>query len=116
MRLGQLIGKISTLHGDRQLDITAGTMTRRTRAAAVYDTMFSGVVFVIDYFSYIELPHFLYEIKISQLFEKLMENFPGKRTETTLSKNLRTGDMARRITNCAFIDLFGHIVTKYKMQ
>ena len=98
-----MIGKISTLRGNRQLDITAGSI-RGTPAAAVYDTMLSGVVFVIDYFNYIEVPHFLDEIKISQLSEKLMEDFSGKRTGI--------GDMARRITNCAFTYLLGHIVTK----
>ena len=41
-----------------------------------------------------------------------MEDFSAKRTETTLGKNLRTGDKARRITNCAFTYLLGHIVTK----
>ena len=83
-----------------------------TPAAAVYDTMLSGVVFVIDYFNYIEVPHFLDEIKISQLSEKLMEDFSGKRTETTLGKNLRIGGKARRITNCPFTYLLGYIVTK----
>ena len=83
-----------------------------TPPAAVYDTMLSGVVFVIDYFNYIEVPHFLDEIKISQLSEKLMEDFSRKCTETTLSKNLRIGDMARRITNCTFTYLLGHILTK----
>ena len=81
-------------------------------AAAVYDTLFSGVAFVIDYFNYIEVPHFLDEIKVSQLSEKLMEDFFGKRTKRTLGKNLRIGDMARRITNCTYTYLFGHIITK----
>ena len=54
------------------------------------------------YFNYIEVPHFLDEMKLSQLSDKLMENFFGKLTERTVGKNLRTGDMVRRITNCAF--------------
>ena len=83
-----------------------------TPAAAVYDTLLSCVALVIDYFSYIEVPHFLDEIKMSQLSEKQMEDFFGKLTERTLGKNLRIGDMARRITNCAFTHLFGHIITK----
>ena len=58
------------------------------------------------------MPHFLDEIKVSQLSEKLMEDFFGKRTERTLGKNLTIGDMARRITNCAFTHLLGHIITK----
>ena len=111
MRLSQLIGKISTLHGNMQLDITAGSISG-TPAAAIYGTMLSGVAFVIDYFNYIEVPHFLDEIKVSQLSEKLMEDFFGKRTEITLGKNLRIGDMARRITNCVFTHLLGHIITK----
>ena len=49
---------------------------------------------------------------MSQLSEMLMEDFYGKLTERTLGKNLRTGDMARRITNCASTHLLGHIVTK----
>ena len=111
-RLSQLIGKISTLHGNMQLDITAGSMSGTPAAAAVYDTILSGVGFVIDYFNYIEVPHFLDEINTSQLSEVLMEDFFGKLTERTLGKNLRIGDMARRITNCAFTHLLGHIVTK----
>ena len=50
MRLSQLIGKISTLHGNMQLDITAGSVSG-TPAAAIYGTMLSGVAFVIDYFN-----------------------------------------------------------------
>ena len=76
-RLSQLIGKISTLYGNMQLDITAGSMSATPAAAAVYDTMPSGVAFVIDYFNYIDLPHFLDKIKVSQLSEKLMEDFFG---------------------------------------
>ena len=49
---------------------------------------------------------------MSQLSEKPMEHFFGKLTERTLGKNLRTGDMTRRITNCAFTHFLGHIVTK----
>ena len=52
-RLSQSIGKISTLHGNMQLDIAAGSMSG-TPAAAVYDAMLSGVAFVIDYFIYIK--------------------------------------------------------------
>ena len=48
MRLSQLIGKISTLNGDMQLDITASSMSG-TLTAAVYDAKLSGVAFVIDY-------------------------------------------------------------------
>ena len=110
-RPSQLIGKMSILHGDMQLDITAGSMSG-TPAAAVYDTMLSVVAFVINYFNYIEVTHFLNEIKMSQLSEKLMEDFIGKLTERTLGKNLRIGDMARRITSCAFTHLLGHFVTK----
>ena len=77
-----------------------------TPAAAVYDTLLSGVAFVIDYFNYIEVPHFLNDIKMSQLSDKLIEYFFGKLTERTLGENLRTGDMARRITNCAFKYLY----------
>ena len=106
-----MIGKISTLHDNMELDITAGSMSG-TPEAAVYDTMLSGAAFVIDYFNYIEVPHFLDEVKVSQLSEKLMEDFFGKLTERTLGKNLRIGNMARRITNCAFTHLLGHIVTK----
>ena len=106
-----MIGNISTLHGNMQLDITAGSMSG-TPAAAVYDTMLSGVAFVIDYFNYVEVTHFLDEIKVSQLSEKLIEDFFTKLTEKTLGKNLRIGDMARGITNCAFTYLLGHIVTK----
>ena len=79
-----------------------GLLSGKTAAAVVYDTLLSGVAFVIDYFSYIEVPHFLDEIKMSELSDKLMEGFFGKLTERTLGKNLRTGDMARRITNSAF--------------
>ena len=79
-----------------------------TPPAAVYDTMLSGVALVIDYFNYIGME----EVKVSQLSEKLMEGFFGKLTERTLGKKLRIGDMARRITNCTFAHLFGHIVTK----
>ena len=79
-----------------------------TPPPAVYDTMLSGVAFVIDYFNYIGVD----EIKVSQLSEKLMEDFFGKLTERTLGRELRIGDMARRITNCVFAHLLGHIVTK----
>ena len=90
-----------------QLDITAGSMSG-TPAAAVYDTMLSGVAFVIDYFNYIGVN----EIKVSQLSEKLMEDLSGKLTGRTLGKKLRISDMTRRITNCAFAHLLRHIVTK----
>ena len=100
-RLSQLIGKISTLDGNMQLDITAGSMSGKT-ATTVYDTLLRGVAFVIGYFSYIEVPHFLDEIKMSRLNDKLLEGFFQKLKERTLGKNLRTGDIARRITNCAF--------------
>ena len=56
-----------------QPNIKAGCMSGAP-AAAVYDTMLSGVAFVIDYFNYIEVPHFLDEIKMSQLSEKLIED------------------------------------------
>ena len=52
-RLSQSIGKLSTLHGNMRPDITAGSMSGKT-AAAVYDTLLSGV---IDYFNYIEVCH-----------------------------------------------------------
>ena len=71
-------------------------------AAAIYDTLLSGVAFVIDYFSYIEVPHFLDEIKMNQHSDKLIEGFFGKLTERTLGKILRIGDIARRITNSTF--------------
>ena len=84
------------------LDITAGSMSGKT-AAAVYDTLLSGVEFVIDIFNYIELHHFLDEIKMIHLSDNLIEGFFSNLTERTLGKNLRTGDMARRINNyCAF--------------
>ena len=79
------------------LDIMSGTP-----AAAVYDTLLSGVALVIDYFNYIEVPHFLDEIKMSQLSDKQIEGLFGELTERKLGRNLRTGEMARRITNCAF--------------
>ena len=47
----QLIGRILTLHGSMRLDIKAGSMTLAT-AAAVHDTLLSGLAFVIDYFNY----------------------------------------------------------------
>ena len=87
-------------------------MSRTPAAAAVYDTMPSGAAFVIDLFNYIKVPRFLDEIKMSQLSEKLMEDFFGKLTERTLNKNLRIGDMSRRIDNCTFTYLLGHIVTR----
>ena len=74
--------------------------------------MLSGVAFVNDYFNYIEVPHFLDKTIMRQFSETLMEDFFGKLTERTLGKNLRIGDMARRMTNCAFTLLLGHIVTK----
>ena len=83
-----------------------------TLAAPVYDAMLNGVEFFIDYFNYSEVPHFLDELKMSQLSEKLILDFFGKLTERTLGKNLRIGDMARRTTSCSFTYLLGHIVTK----
>ena len=65
------------LLGNMQLDITADS-TSGTPAAAAYHTMLSVVAFVIDYFNYIEVTHFLDEIKMSQLSEKLMERLLGK--------------------------------------
>ena len=109
--LSELIGKISTLHGNMQLDITTGSMIGTT-AAAVYETLLDGLVFIIDYFNYIEKPELLDNIVMSQLCDKLIEDFFGKLTERTQGKNLRIGDMARRITNCAFTYMLGHIVTK----
>ena len=106
----QLIGTISTLHGNIQLDITAGSMSG-TPAAVVYDAMLSCVEFVIDYFNCIEVPHFLDEIKMSPPSEKLILDFFRKLTERTLGKNLRIGDMARRTNYCSFTYFLGHIVT-----
>ena len=77
-------------------------MSGTPAAAAVCDSLLSGVAFVIDYFNCIEVPHFLDEIKMSQLSEKLMEGFFVKLMKRTLGKNLRLRDMARRIANCAF--------------
>ena len=37
-------------------------LSGKTAAAVVYDTLLSGVAFVFNYFSYIELPHFLDKI------------------------------------------------------
>ena len=93
-------------------------MSRTPAAAAVYDTILSGLAFVIDYFNYIEVPHFLDEININQLSETLMEDFFGKLTERTLGKNLRIGVMARRITNCActMATCLGTSSQKNKMQ
>ena len=68
-------------------------------AAAVYDTLLSGVALVI----YNKVPHFLDEIKMSQLSDKQIEGLFGELTERKIGRNLRIGDMARRITNCAFI-------------
>ena len=51
-RLGQLIGRILTLHGSMRLDIKAGPMSGTT-AAPVYDTLLSGLAFVIYYFNHI---------------------------------------------------------------
>ena len=109
--LSELIGKISTLHGSMQLDIITGSMSGTT-AVAVYETLLNGLVFVIDYFNYIEKPELLDKIIMSQLSDKLIEGFFGKLTERTQGKNLRMGDMARRITNCAFTYMLGHIATK----
>ena len=64
-RLSQLIGKISTLHGNMHLDI----YERNTSSSSLN-------------FNYIEVPHFLYEIKQSQLSDKLMEGFYGKLRES----------------------------------
>ena len=72
--LSELIGKISTLHESMQLDITTGSMSGTT-AAAVYETLLNGLVFVIDYFSYIEKPELLDKIIMSQLCDKLIEGF-----------------------------------------
>ena len=79
------------------LDIMSGTP-----AAAVYNTLLSGVALVIDYFSYNEVTHFLDEIKMSQLSDKQIEGLFGELTERNLGRNLRIGNMARRIINCAF--------------
>ena len=86
---------MSILHGNMQLDITAGSMSGAP-PVGVYDTMLSVVAFVIDYFNYIEVPHFLDEIKMSQLSEKLMEDFFGNLQKEHLAKSLRIGDMTRR--------------------
>ena len=58
--------------------------------------MLIGVAFVIDYFNYIEVPHFLNEIKMSQPSDKLVLDSFGKLTERTLGKNLKIGDMAKK--------------------
>ena len=83
-----------------------------TPAAAVYDALLSSVVFVIDYFNYIEVSHFLDEIKMSQFSDKLIEGFFGKLAERTLGKNLSIGDMAGRVINYSFTQLTGHKRTR----
>ena len=94
-RLTQLIGKISILHGNMHLDI----YERNTSSSSLN-------------FNYTEVSHLLNEIKKkSQLSDKLIEGFFGKLRER-LGKNLRTGDIAIRITNCTFTSLLSHIVTK----
>ena len=77
--LSELIGKISTLHGSMQLDITTGSMSGTT-AATVYETLLNGLVFVIDYFNYIEKPELLDKIIMSQLRGKLIEGFFFRKT------------------------------------
>ena len=52
-----------------------------TPAAAVCDALLSGVALVVDYFSYIEVPQFLNEIKMRQLSDNLIEGFFEKLTE-----------------------------------
>ena len=83
----------------------------RTTATAVYETLLDCLVFVIDYFSYIEKAELLVKIKISQLCDKLIEGFFGKRTEKTLGRNLQVGDM----TDCAFKCMLCHIVNMVTM-
>ena len=94
-----------------QLDIITGSMSGTT-AVAVYETLLNGLVFVIHYFNYIEKPELLDKIIMSQLSDKLIEGFFGKLTERTQGKNLRMRDTARRITNCGFTYMLGHIATK----
>ena len=72
VRLHQLIGRTSTLHGSMQLDITLGSMSGVT-AGCVYDTLLSGVQFVIDCFKYIGQEELLNRISMSQLPDKLVE-------------------------------------------
>ena len=105
------MGKISTLHGNMQLDITAGCMSGTT-AAAAYDTLLSGLIFVIDYFTYIGKPELQECIRMGQMSAKLVEGYFGKLTERTQEKHPRIGDMARRPSNCAFTHMLGHITTK----
>ena len=64
-RLSQLICKISTLHGNMHLDI----YERNTSSSSLK-------------FNYIEVTHFLDEIKKSQLSDKLIEGFFGKLRES----------------------------------
>ena len=60
-RLSQLIGKISTLHGNMHFDIHE--WNNSSSMHAVYDTLLIDVAFVIGYFNYTEVPHFLDENK-----------------------------------------------------
>ena len=46
-----------------------------TTAAAVYETLLNVLVFVIDYFNYIEKPELLNKKIMSQWCDKLIEDF-----------------------------------------
>ena len=95
-RLQELIGNASTLHGSMQLDITTGCMSGVT-AACLYDTLLSGVQFVIDYFTFIGRGELLEKISMGQLSDKLVEGFFGVMTSKNQGNNLGIGDMARRL-------------------
>ena len=82
--------------------------------ACVCDTLLSGVQFVIDYFTYIGKGELLSKISMGQLSDKLIEGFFGVLTQRNECNNLRFGDMARQLSNCAFSYLRNYVSTDHK--
>ena len=81
-------------------------------AACVYDTLLNEVQFVIDYFTFIGREELLEKISMGQLSDKLVEGFFGVMTSRNQGNNLGIGDMARRLSNCAFKFLRSYVSTQ----
>ena len=100
-QLHYLTESISNTFNSNSLDITHSFMSSKS-AKAVYNTLRSGLLFILECFDHIEMEELKSKVITHCLTDKLVEYFFGHITERSSGNNPRFMKFSRIVTNDAF--------------
>ena len=106
--LKSLIETVSGLCNCTGLNIAQGSMSPRT-AKAVYGKLSGGLIFIQEYFSYIEHNHFCEKVTTTCSTDKPVEHFFGITTERCPGSNPNFIKFSQILTCDAFLFNVTHI-------